>query len=613
MGLSRIGPFVLGPVIRAVPGARFVEAFDRVGTRVCLQLAFLRPADGTDAADREVEIRRLTRATGALVEAGRSEVHAHGVAELHDGRRCLYWALPALEGPWLPVDAISASSWSSVAEALTERLVDAHGRGEHAPLLTEHALIEREGVIAWLGMPVAPSPSWVGEGASPPRFSPVESGPATERGDLWRLGRVLGALATEGAITSTWSTWLQSLEVGAFASAEAARDALPSRVPQLPRPHLDSLFGQLWAPAEAPTSSLATVASLADADTTDQRPHRAPDALGEDGSWGPGAFATVRERALSVLDGLDGPAWTDIETPDGLDSEGRAAVAELAMSWSQPPFPTGESPWSLPSVPPADPPEADSGVYQAPEPATRAGIFDAKSRVLAVMLVFALLGSAALVAREGAQPKALPVASTDHTVRLTASPSGARAISVRDGRELGELPLEFSVAPGVETRLIVISPGHAPAELSIPERGALSLSLSPVREGAPCPVAWRWLPGMEAWPDDRSTPRDQIPPDGRVVRSASGTTVGAALVRCEGDSPASRLRPPPGRRRLRVSGPEGAWAEVDGSRVGPLPVDVEVDRAEVEVELLGAPSTRRWVPVGDGVEVQLVATSTRAS
>jgi hypothetical protein len=584
--MHRVGPFDVSGTVRAVPGARFLSAVDPRGAQLVLQAAFLRRATG-DASSRAAEEARIHQATAELSAAGLNPVVAHGASDLEDGQRVLWWRLA--DGP--PTRALEG----------------------------QLALVERPDGLDWLGVALAPVPAWAGPGAPPPRGAPGEPDRPTSRGDLWRLGQALRAIAAPEGLPPTWERWLEGLRQGAFSSADEALAALPSKL--VPPPRASALSAVRWGPPRAapPPGPSRPAPPAAPAPAPSPSPGEALD------------FRTVRERALAVL--AEAPIPADLRDTTEVSSvptpvkrwsmEDQAAVEALAMSWSQPPLPAGESPWSDVDPAPLEP-EPDSGVHVmelAPLPPgprergrARPG-FDPGRAGLGALIILLIFGAIALLVRPEtgvARPAALALVPSSHVARIETDPPGGLVLGRRDGRALGRAPLDFLVPEGASASVLVALEGHEPAGLALPDRGTVTVRLRPLDAELGCTLPVEAGVELERWPAGTRVGRAiEVSGGATVVRARPGQArAGARIVRCPslGGAPRARvkLEPAPDARRLRVSRPPGAAVRVDGRPLGRAPVDVEVAASfvRVAVERLDV-RAERWVPIAGDSEVHV--------
>lgn len=201
----RIGPYMVFRELVQAPVVRLVEALDKQGKRVLLQLARCRPAT-TDKqnTERQDYVRMVASATEHLSADADVEVLAHGAVEDADGSRTLFWAMPWPDGADHLGRAIAQTATAeqvvAAATSLMERLVERHARGRMDPLLCEHMLITRPtGAVSCAGLSIHLPGEWIEAGPFNARLAPEERDPGepTFAGDMWRAGKALGALASD--------------------------------------------------------------------------------------------------------------------------------------------------------------------------------------------------------------------------------------------------------------------------------------------------------------------------------------------------------------------------------------------------------------------------------
>ncbi len=199
----RIGGYIVFRDLALAPGVRMAEARDVDGQRVLLQLARCRRADSKDQREqRQDYIRMVASATEHLTQDDDLVVFAHGAADEPDGARTLFWALPWVDGcerlGRAASDVKTLEQLVAVATSLMERLAQRHQRGRLEPLLSEQLLVLRPtGAAVLIGVPIHLPDEWIARDAPPARLAPEEreTGEPTAKGDLWRAGLALRALA----------------------------------------------------------------------------------------------------------------------------------------------------------------------------------------------------------------------------------------------------------------------------------------------------------------------------------------------------------------------------------------------------------------------------------
>lgn len=200
---DRVGPYeVVREVLRA-PGAMLAEARDASGQPRLLQLTRFRGAQTDDDREkRQKHEKVLAQRTMELIGDADVIVHAHGGADAEDGERVLFWALPWSDAPFL-VDRVKSEPLSSnelieIGVALAQRMAARHSSGRVDPLLSEHLLRAGEpGKPEVVGVPIAVDSEWMSPNMISARLAPEETSTQDRRpsGDVWRLGKLLSALA----------------------------------------------------------------------------------------------------------------------------------------------------------------------------------------------------------------------------------------------------------------------------------------------------------------------------------------------------------------------------------------------------------------------------------
>jgi hypothetical protein len=183
------------------PGMILAEGRGELGEQALLQLVPLRPAaDPEAAAAREDYVHMLARATALLNEAGEGAPFAHGFAPGPGGAGEAFWVLPWVEGaeaarPEGPA-VESADALAGAATALLERLRRRHEAGLLDPLLSPAALVlSGPGRLEVLGLPLHLPADGLDAALPPAPAAPEEVGEPTPKGDLWRAGQALLAVA----------------------------------------------------------------------------------------------------------------------------------------------------------------------------------------------------------------------------------------------------------------------------------------------------------------------------------------------------------------------------------------------------------------------------------
>lgn len=200
----RIGGYVVFRDLALAPGVRLAEARDADGKQVLLQLARCRRADSADQREqRQDYIRMVASATEHLTQDSDLTVYAHGAADEPDGARTLFWAVPWIEGAErlgrAAAQVKTVEQLIAAGASIMERLAARHGRGRLDPLLCEQLLVLKPtGGATLVGVPIHLPDEWIARDAPPARLAPEEreTGEPTAKGDLWRAGIALRALAS---------------------------------------------------------------------------------------------------------------------------------------------------------------------------------------------------------------------------------------------------------------------------------------------------------------------------------------------------------------------------------------------------------------------------------
>lgn len=200
---DRVGPFEVVREVLSAPGASLAEAKDATGQVRLVQIMRLRAVDNDeDREKRQKQEKVLAQRTMELIGDSEIVVHAHGGADGANGERVLFWALPYSETPLL-VERVKQKPLASaelilLGVQLAERMAARHATGRVEPLLSEH-------LIRWtgdtkpevVGAPLSLDADWVAPSMIPALLAPEEMKTQDRRpsGDVWRLGKLLAALA----------------------------------------------------------------------------------------------------------------------------------------------------------------------------------------------------------------------------------------------------------------------------------------------------------------------------------------------------------------------------------------------------------------------------------
>jgi hypothetical protein len=165
------------------------------GQHVLVQTLPLRPAGAGDRDARDRFERELSLGTLESAAAG-DPILAHRTLGGEEDRT-MVWILPLAE---LSRPRIrTREELLGLGIGVLIQLADRHGRGQTAPLLSEHA-ITAHGRLA--GAQVFAAGPWLAEDVDPIRVAPEErlAGRALPSGDVFRLGQMLSELARDFAL-----------------------------------------------------------------------------------------------------------------------------------------------------------------------------------------------------------------------------------------------------------------------------------------------------------------------------------------------------------------------------------------------------------------------------
>ncbi len=188
----RLGAYRLIKVMATADGSTFTLATRPDGSPCLIQIVEVAgPAQG---------IRQVLRTAGQATSQWERtlSIMDHSAVVQSNGVCTLFWVFPwSLD--WIPARHAfwTTDTVFAAARSLSAWLDGHHQAGRTYPTLSEGSIfVDGFCRIAVVGVPIAFDPAWYAPDQRLPRWAPEEAptGPATETGDLWRLGQTLAAL-----------------------------------------------------------------------------------------------------------------------------------------------------------------------------------------------------------------------------------------------------------------------------------------------------------------------------------------------------------------------------------------------------------------------------------
>jgi hypothetical protein len=213
----RVGLYGIAEELIVAPGAELLRAEGPEGCSVLLQIARCRaPRDEHDLRDWQELARRMASSTRELIADGRVGILDHGITVENNGDQTVFWAMPWEDDLWRVGRArehvTSVGHLVDMALVLTDLLARRHDAGWTEHLLSEDTIIA--GIrTALVGAPIYIDNGWLLPDFEAPSFAPEEARRRfpTRMGDLWRLGRTLGVLASGFVLPAPFIHFIESL------------------------------------------------------------------------------------------------------------------------------------------------------------------------------------------------------------------------------------------------------------------------------------------------------------------------------------------------------------------------------------------------------------------